>query len=240
MFIIPAIDLKEGKCVRLIQGRFDNATIYYDNPEEAALKWQLEGAKILHVVDLDGALTGKIKNLESIKKIRNVFKYTIEVGGGIRNLEDIELLFDNGINRIILGTIAIQKHEFIKEVSARYPERIIVGIDAKEGYIATKGWTKITRIRAKEFALKIQDYGIWGIIYTDISRDGMMVGPNIKTTSEMVQSLKVPVIASGGVSSLNDIKSLLVIKNLWGIIIGKALYSGKIDLKKAIELVQIS
>jgi phosphoribosylformimino-5-aminoimidazole carboxamide ribotide isomerase len=240
MFIIPAIDLKEGKCVRLIQGRFDNATIYYDNPEEAALKWQLEGAKILHVVDLDGALTGKIKNLESIKKIRNVFKYTIEVGGGIRNLEDIELLFDNGINRIILGTIAIQKHEFIKEVSARYPERIIVGIDAKEGYIATKGWTEITRIRAKEFALKIQDYGIWGIIYTDISRDGMMVGPNIKTTSEMVQSLKVPVIASGGVSSLNDIKSLLVIKNLWGIIIGKALYSGKIDLKKAIELVQIS
>lgn len=239
MFIIPAIDLKEGKCVRLIQGKFDKATIYFDNPEEAALKWQLDGAKILHVVDLDGALTGKIKNLESIKRIRNVFKYTIEVGGGIRNLEDIELLFDYGINRIILGTIAIQKNEFIKEVSARYPERIIVGIDAKDGYIVSKGWTEITKIRAKEFALKIQDYGIWGIIYTDISRDGMMVGPNIKTTDEMVQSLKVPVIASGGVSSLNDIKRLLEIKNLWGIIIGKALYSGKIDLKKAIELVQI-
>lgn len=236
MLIIPAIDLKDGKCVRLKQGKFDDITVFYNNPEEAAIRWQNDGATILHVVDLDGALTGRIKNIIQIKKIRKVFKHTIEVGGGLRNINDIKLLFDNGINRVILGTVAVENPDFLKEVCRKYPKKIIVGIDAKDGFIALKGWTEVTKLKAKDFALNIQDYDIWGIIYTDIIRDGMLTGPNIETTQELVENLNIPVISSGGVSSLNDIKRLLKIEKLWGVIVGKALYSGAVDLKEAINL----
>lgn len=236
MLIIPAIDLKDGKCVRLKQGKFDDITVFYNNPEEAAIRWQNDGATILHVVDLDGALTGRIKNIIQIKKIRKVFKHTIEVGGGLRNINDIKLLFDNGINRVILGTVAVENPDFLKGVCRKYPKKIIVGIDAKDGFIALKGWTEVTKLKAKDFALNIQDYDIWGIIYTDIIRDGMLTGPNIETTQELVENLNIPVISSGGVSSLNDIKRLLKIEKLWGVIVGKALYSGAVDLKEAINL----
>lgn len=238
MHIIPAIDLKDGKCVRLRQGKFSEVTVYYDNPEDAALRWQNEGAEVLHVVDLDGAKEGKISNLTSIKKIREVFRGAMEVGGGIRRIEDIELLMSSGIDRVILGTVAAQSPEFVKEVCKKFPEKIIVGIDAKDGLVAVKGWVEVTELRATELALKMQDYGIWGIIYTDISRDGMLTGPNIEATKSLVEAVKVPVIASGGVSSLEDIKKLAKIPKLWGVITGKAIYSGAINLKEAIEVVK--
>lgn len=238
MHIIPAIDLKDGKCVRLRQGKFSEVTVYYDNPEDAALRWQNEGAEVLHVVDLDGAKEGKISNLTSIKKIREVFRGAMEVGGGIRRIEDIELLMSSGIDRVILGTVAAQSPEFVKEVCKKFPEKIIVGIDAKDGLVAVKGWVEVTELRATDLALKMQDYGIWGIIYTDISRDGMLTGPNIEATKSLVEAVKVPVIASGGVSSLEDIKKLAKIPKLWGVITGKAIYSGAINLKEAIEVVK--
>ncbi|MEN2995374.1 MAG: 1-(5-phosphoribosyl)-5-[(5-phosphoribosylamino)methylideneamino]imidazole-4-carboxamide isomerase [Thermodesulfovibrio sp.] len=235
MHIIPAIDLKDGKCVRLRQGKFNDVTVYYEKPEEAALRWYQEGAKILHVVDLDGAKEGKIRNLSSIKKIREVFKGEIEVGGGIRRFEDIEMLFSLGIDRVILGTVAVKSQDFVKEACERFPHKIIISIDAKDGYVAVKGWLELTEIKATKLALKMQDYGIWGIIYTDIMRDGMLTGPNTEAIRALVEVVKVPVIASGGISSLEDIKKLSEIPNLWGIITGKAIYSGAISLKEAIE-----
>jgi len=238
MQIIPAIDLKDGKCVRLRQGKFSEVTVYYDNPEDAALRWQNEGAEVLHVVDLDGAKEGKIGNLPSIKKIREAFRGNIEVGGGIRRIEDIELLLSVGIDRVIVGTIAVQSPDFVKEVCKRFPKKIIVGIDAKDGLVAVKGWVEVTEIRAIELALKMQDYGIWGIIYTDISRDGMLTGPNIEATKALVESVKVPVIASGGVSSIEDIRKLAEIPKLWGVITGKAIYSGAINLKEALRIIK--
>jgi len=238
MQIIPAIDLKEGKCVRLRQGKFDEVTVYYDNPQEAAIRWQKEGAKVLHVVDLDGAKKGSISNLSSIKKIREVFHGEIEVGGGIRKKEDIELLLNSGIDRVILGTIAVENPDFVKEVCKLFPQRIIAGIDARDGYVAVKGWVELTKIKATELAQRMQEYGVWGIIYTDISRDGMLTGPNIEATKALVESLTIPVIASGGVSSIEDIKRLAEIENLWGVITGKAIYSGAINLKEAIELIK--
>lgn len=237
MRIIPAIDLKDGKCVRLRQGKFDEVTVYYDRPEEAALRWQNEGAAVLHVVDLDGAKEGRISNLTSIKKIREVFTGTIEVGGGIRKIEDIELLLSTGIDRVILGTVAVENPDFVKDVCKRFPGRIIAGIDAKDGLVAVKGWVELTEIKATELALRMQDYGVWGIIYTDISRDGMLTGPNIEATKALVEAVKIPVIASGGVSSIDDIKRLAEIPNLWGVITGKAIYSGAINLKEAIEMI---
>ncbi len=238
MHIIPAIDLKDGKCVRLRQGKFDELTVYYDNPQEAALRWQEEGAQVLHVVDLDGAKEGEIKNLPSIKKIREVFKGEIEVGGGIRKLQDIELLIKVGINRVILGTVAVQDPEFVKKACKEFPQRIIVGIDAKDGFVAVKGWVELTETKATELALKMQNNGIWGIIYTDISRDGMLTGPNIEATKTLVEALDIPVIASGGVSGINDIIKLAQITKLWGVITGKAIYTGAINLKEAIKLLK--
>jgi len=238
MHIIPAIDLKDGKCVRLRQGQFHDITVYYNNPEEAALKWQSEGAKVLHVVDLDGAKSGKIQNLPAIKKIRKTFHGTIEVGGGIRKLEDIELLSIAGVDRVILGTVTVENPDFTKYVCKRFPDKIIAGIDAKDGFVAVKGWLEVTNIKATELAIKMQDYGVWGIIYTDISRDGMLSGPNIEATKAVVEAVKVPVIASGGVSSIDDIIRLSEIESLWGVIIGKALYQGTVSLKEAIDLIE--
>jgi phosphoribosylformimino-5-aminoimidazole carboxamide ribotide isomerase len=236
MHIIPAIDLKDGKCVRLRQGKFNEITVYYDNPEEAAFRWQAEGAEVLHVVDLDGAKEGRLTNFLSIKKIREVFHGEIEVGGGIRKIEDIELLLNSKIDRIILGTVSAQNPDFVKEVCKRCPEKIIAAIDAKDGLVAVKGWVEVTQLKATELALKMQEHGVWGVIYTDILRDGMLTGPNIDAIKALVDALRIPVIASGGVSSMEDIKRLKEIKNLWGIIIGKAIYSGAINLKDAISI----
>ncbi len=235
MIIIPAIDLKDGLCVRLLQGRKEDVTVYSNDPASTALQWESSGAKLLHIVDLDGAFSGSQKNLSSIEKIRKAVKMEIEVGGGIRDMERIDLLLSFNINRVILGTAAIENPELIREACSRYPGKILVGIDAKDGFVAVKGWVKVTHVRAIDLSLNMQEYGAAGIIYTDISRDGMLTGPNIEATRQMVEALKIPVIASGGISSIEDIKKLKEIQALWGAITGKALYSGKLDLKEAIE-----
>ncbi|MFZ3065667.1 MAG: 1-(5-phosphoribosyl)-5-[(5-phosphoribosylamino)methylideneamino]imidazole-4-carboxamide isomerase [Nitrospirota bacterium] len=236
MIVIPAIDLKEGKCVRLLQGRMEDATVYSDNPEDTAKRWVAEGAELLHIVDLDGAFTGGMKNISAIEAIRKAIRIPIEVGGGIRDMDRIDQLLSLGVNRIILGTVAVEKPELVKEACKKYPDKILVGIDAKNGFVATKGWVEVTQIKAKELALKMQGYGAAGVIYTDISRDGMLTGPNIETTREMAESLNIPVIASGGISSIDDIKRLSGIKGLWGAITGKAIYSGALNLKEAIRI----
>ncbi len=237
MLIIPAIDLKDGLCVRLLQGRKDDATVYSDDPASTALRWESCGARLLHVVDLDGAFSGSQRNFESIIKIRKAVKMQIQVGGGIRDLERISLLISAGINRVIIGTAAIENPELIKESVNKYPGQILVGIDAKDSFVAVKGWVEVTKIGAIELGTKMQEYGAAGIIYTDISRDGMLSGPNIEATRQIVEALKIPVIASGGISSIEDIKNLFDIKGLWGAITGKALYSGKLDLKDALNIV---
>ncbi|MCX8031156.1 MAG: 1-(5-phosphoribosyl)-5-[(5-phosphoribosylamino)methylideneamino]imidazole-4-carboxamide isomerase [Thermodesulfovibrionales bacterium] len=238
MQIIPAIDLKEGQCVRLIQGQKDQVTVYSNDPVSTALRWQSCGASFLHIVDLDGAFSGKQKNFESIINIRKAIKMIIQVGGGIRDIERIDLLISSGIDRVILGTAAIERPGLIFEASKKYPGKIFVSIDAKNSFVAVKGWIETTNIGAIDLALKMQDYGVGGIIYTDILRDGMLTGPNIETIQQMVEALDIPVIASGGISSIEDIVKLAKIKGLWGAITGKALYSGKLDLRDAIELVK--
>lgn len=237
MLIIPAIDLKDGKCVRLFQGRAEEVTVFSDDPVEVALKWQGLGASLIHVVDLDGAFSGNQKNLDVIRKIRKALTVEIEVGGGIRDMERIETLLGMGINRVILGTIAIEKPELVKEACKRFPGRVIAGIDARDGFVAIKGWVEVTDMKAIDLALRMQDLGVWGIIYTDISRDGTMTGPNIEAMRQMVETVKIPVIASGGISSMVDIQRLASIRGLYGAITGKALYTGAIDLREAIRFV---
>ena len=238
MIIIPAIDLKDGKCVRLLQGKEDEVTVYSDDPASMANKWVDLGARLLHLVDLDGAFSGEQKNYDKIRAIRKAIHIPIELGGGIRDISRIEMLVNIGIDRVIIGTSATSNPDMVKEASKKYPGQVIVGIDAKDGKVAVKGWVEITELDAVEFAQSVEMFGIAGIIYTDISRDGMLIGPNLDAMAKMVESVKVPVIASGGVSNIEDIKSLMKIDNLWGVITGKALYSGALDLREAIELVK--
>ena len=238
MIIIPAIDLKDGKCVRLLQGKEDEVTVYSDDPPAMANKWVDLGARLLHLVDLDGAFSGEQKNYDKIRAIRKAIQIPIELGGGIRDISRIDKLVNIGIDRVIIGTSAASNPDMVKEASKKYPGQVIVGIDAKDGKVAVKGWVEITELDAVEFAQSVEMFGIAGIIYTDISRDGMLIGPNLDAMAKMVESVKVPVIASGGVSNIEDIKSLMKIDNLWGVITGKALYSGALDLREAIELVK--
>lgn len=238
MIIIPAIDLKDGKCVRLLQGKEDEVTVYSDDPAAMANKWVDLGARLLHLVDLDGAFSGEQKNYDKIRAIRKAIQIPIELGGGIRDISRIDMLVNIGIDRVIIGTSAASNPDMLKEASKKYPGQVIVGIDAKDGKVAVKGWVEITELDAVEFAQSVEKLGIAGIIYTDISRDGMLIGPNLDAMAKMVESVKVPVIASGGVSNIDDIKSLMKIDNLWGVITGKALYSGALDLREAIELVK--
>lgn len=238
MIIIPAIDLKDGQCVRLLQGRKDAVTKYSNDPAATAKKWEDCGAKLLHVVDLDGAFTGSQKNFDAITKIRKAVSMDIEVGGGIRGIRKIDELAGLGINRIILGTTVIENPDLLAEACAKYPARIIVGIDAKDGNVAVKGWVEVTQIDARELARDVEKTGAAGIIYTDISRDGMLSGPNVRAMEEMVNTVNIPIIASGGVAAIEDIKNLRAIKGLWGVITGKAIYSGAIDLKEAIRVAE--
>ena len=237
MIIIPAIDLKDGKCVRLLQGKKEEVTVYSDDPPSMAKHWQELGGELLHVVDLDGAFTGEQHNFSKIKAIREAIDIPIEVGGGIRDIDRIEKLIDLGVDRTIIGTSAAKDPDMVREACKKYPGKVLVGIDAKDGKVAVKGWVEVTELDAIEFAKQMQDAGAAGIIYTDISRDGMLTGPNIEAMATMVKSVEIPVIASGGVSKLDDIKSLMQINNLWGVITGKALYSGAMDLREAIKLV---
>jgi phosphoribosylformimino-5-aminoimidazole carboxamide ribotide isomerase len=236
MFVIPAIDLKDGLCVRLQQGKKDAVTVYSNDPAATARKWETYGAKILHVVDLDGAFTGIQKNLESILKIRRSVKMMIEVGGGIRDIVAAEKLFSAGVDRIIIGTSAIEDSNFVVEACNKFPGRVYVGIDAKDGKVAVRGWESVSSIDARELAKRVETVGVAGIIYTDIARDGMLTGPNVAAQQEMVNTVNIPVIASGGIATIEDIRSLLTIKRLWGAITGKAVYAGSLDLREAIRL----
>lgn len=238
MLIIPAIDLKEGKCVRLEQGRMDRATVYSGDPAAMARHWESQGAELLHVVDLNGAFAGVPKNLDAIKSIRAAVRMPLEVGGGIRDMATVASLVSIGIERIILGTVAVENPSFVQEACAAFPGKIIVGIDAKDGMVAIKGWAEVTAVKAVDLAGQMRDLGAIAVIYTDIKRDGMLSGPNIEATRALAESLSIPVIASGGVSSLQDIRNLLAIRRygVQGVITGKAIYAGSLDLREAIAL----
>jgi phosphoribosylformimino-5-aminoimidazole carboxamide ribotide isomerase len=237
MIVIPAIDLKDGKCVRLFQGKKHEVTTYSNDPTSVARLWEAYGAKLIHIVDLDGAFTGSQANLDAITKIRQAVKVKVQVGGGIRKIGNLIKLFSLGIDRVIIGTAAIEDPQFVTEVCSKYPGKILIGIDAKEGKIAIRGWEEVTSFDAKELAQRLEVVGAAGIIYTDIARDGTLWGPNIEEIKTIVKAVNIPVIAAGGVSRIEDIQNLMQIKKLWGAISGKAIYSGSLDLKEAIKTV---
>ena len=238
MEIIPAIDLKGGECVRLLQGDMEKATVFSSDPVETAKRWEAEGATRLHVVDLDGAFKGKPENRAVIESIVDALHIPVQVGGGIRDLETIDYYIESGIDRVILGTIAQKSPELVIKACELFHERIVVGIDAKDGKVAIQGWAEVTSESAMALAAVYEDYGVAAIIYTDISKDGMMEGPNLEATKELALSVDIPIIASGGVSSLDDIEGLLPLEKdgVEGVITGKAIYSGALDLKEAIKL----
>lgn len=241
MIILPAIDIRGGNCVRLAQGDFEREIIYSSVPEEQALKWQNMGAKFLHVVDLDGAKIGTPMNIFSIKKILEVVNIPIEVGGGIRTIQDMENLLDMGVHRIILGSVAVENPDLVREAAESFGgERIAVGIDAKDGVVAVHGWGDSGYIKADELAMQIGDVGISTIIYTDIARDGMLSGIDAEIFADMAKKSGVNIIASGGISSLNDIRKLKKYERegVVGAVIGKALYENRIDLAEAIEIAE--
>jgi phosphoribosylformimino-5-aminoimidazole carboxamide ribotide isomerase len=240
MIIIPAIDLKDGKCVRLSQGEMNKATVYSQDPAEVAVRWESLGAKRLHVVDLDGAISVKPKNLIIIKSIRAAVSMPIQLGGGIRNIQTIDEYLCAGIDYVILGTAAIKDPILLEESCKKFPGNIIIGIDARDGMIAVQGWTETTNMSAVSFAQQLDSAAVKAIVFTDISRDGMLVGPNIESTSLLAEAVSIPVIASGGVSQKKDIERLLEEESsgISGVIVGRALYTGNIDLKECIALAE--
>jgi phosphoribosylformimino-5-aminoimidazole carboxamide ribotide isomerase len=238
MIVIPAIDLKNGQCVRLEQGLMEKDTVYSDNPAAMARHWQDEGGELLHLVDLDGAFAGVPKNRAAIQAIVAAVDIPTELGGGIRDLETIEAYLNLGIDRVILGTVAKENPALVGEACRRFPGRIVVGIDAKEGMVAVRGWAEVTEKKAIDLAREMEAFGVAAIIYTDIARDGMMQGPNLEATAALAESISIPVIASGGVSCLEDIRNLLQIEasGVAGVITGKAIYTGSLNLREAVAL----
>lgn len=237
MEIIPAIDIKDGKCVRLYQGDYNKVTIYSSKPEEVAGSWEEQGATRLHIVDLEAAASGELVNLEVIKRIRRALKIPLQAGGGLRTLEAVKHLADAGIDRLVLGTAAVENPDVVEEISHLYGDRVIVGIDARDGKVRIKGWLESSGLTASELALKMRDMGIKRFIITDISRDGALTGPNFSFFREMLEVKGIKFIASGGISRLEHVAKLKKM-GFEGAIIGKALYSGDIKLKDAMEKAQ--
>ena len=242
MIIIPAVDIQNGKCVRLVQGRKDDETVFSDDPGAMAMKWEEEGAEIVHVIDLGGAFEKSPQNLKSIKEILKSVNVPIQLGGGIRTIDTVRMFLDLGVGKVIIGTEAIRNPKLVNDSCREFPGRIIVGIDARNGRVAIEGWTETTRIKAVDLAKRFEDSGVAAINFTDIYRDGMQTGPNISETGRLAQAVNIPVIASGGVSTLADIKNLMPLEKMGvqGVITGKALYSGTLDLKEAIEYLRAS
>jgi phosphoribosylformimino-5-aminoimidazole carboxamide ribotide isomerase len=238
VLIIPAIDLKDGRCVRLQQGKMESATVFSDDPVAMARHWAAQGAKRLHVVDLNGAIAGRPKNE---KVIRDMIKAVgeqlpIELGGGIRDLDTIESYIDAGVTWVVIGTAAVKNPGFLSDACYAFPGHIIAGLDAKDGKVAVEGWSKMTGHDVVDLAKKFEEYGVEALIYTDIGRDGMMGGVNIEATFKLAQAIKTPIIASGGLNSLGDVEAIctkLVPEGVIGTIAGRALYEGKLDLKQA-------
>ena len=240
MKIIPAVDIKGGRCVRLTQGKEDQETVYSDDPQAMAEHWDEQGAQLIHVVDLDGAFQGLPKNADLIKDIIYSSTVDIQVGGGIRSLEAIEAYVNAGVYRVILGTIAHESPAFVKEACQRFPGKIIVGIDAQDGKVAVKGWTEVSEQTAADLAKAMEPLGVAGFIFTDISRDGMLQGPNLDSIREFAQATSLPIIASGGIGGIQDVVSLLSLKSegVEGMITGKALYDKRLDFKEALKQVR--
>lgn len=234
MMIFPAIDIIKGKCVRLKQGQYDKITIFSDDPVSMALQFQKAGARYLHVVDLDGA-RGEGSNREIIGNIAKSLDIPVQTGGGIRTMSDIDEILGLGLARVILGTSAVKNPDLVAEAVKKYGDRIVVGIDAKDGYVAIEGWEKTSSVKALELAAKMEALGVRTVIYTDINTDGMLAGPNIFAMKEMVSAVGMDVIASGGVASLKDILKLKE-TGVAGVIVGKAIYTGDVDLKKALQI----
>jgi phosphoribosylformimino-5-aminoimidazole carboxamide ribotide isomerase len=238
MMIIPAVDIKNGHCVRLSQGRIDAETIFSDDPAAMAKRWDDEGAEMIHVIDLDGAFEKEPRNLVSTRRIIESIDADIQVGGGIRDMETIGMYLELGVKRVVIGTEAIRNPPLIENAAKAYPGRIVVGIDARNGMVAIEGWTETTRTQAVDLARRFEDCGVCAINFTDIHRDGMQTGPNIEETRTIAEAVSIPIIASGGVSTLEDIVNLMPLGEVGvaGIITGRALYSGTLSLKAAIEI----
>jgi phosphoribosylformimino-5-aminoimidazole carboxamide ribotide isomerase len=238
MIVIPAIDIKNGRCVRLLQGRMDAETVFSDDPAAMALRWAEAGAEMIHVVDLDGAVEKKPRNLDAVRAILAAVDVPIQVGGGIRSAETMDMYLDIGARRVVVGTEAVRNPDMIREACATRPGRVVVGIDARDGWVAVEGWTETTRTRAADLARMFEDSGVAAINFTDIHRDGMQTGVNIEETRALARAVDIPVVASGGVSSLADIEALLPLAadGVTGVITGRALYAGTLDLRAAIAL----
>ena len=232
MKVFPAIDIKNKKCVRLIKGDFNNKTEYEMSPIEQAKKYKDHGFINLHIVDLNGALTGRTINIDLIKDLVSKFDFKIEVGGGVRNFESIQKYTDIGVEKVILGSAAIKDKNFLKEACKRFPNKIALGLDAKDGYLAVSGWKENSNQLTTDFLQEINDYGVSRLIYTDINRDGTKQSPNFEETSKIAEISNCPVIISGGVSSMDDIRKAKSLKNIEGIIVGKAIYDGDIKLEE--------
>ena len=234
MRLYPAIDIIDGACVRLVQGDYSQKTKFADDPCEIAMRWQNEGGEFIHIVDLDGARNGEMPNFDLIVRIADKLNIPIEVGGGVRNMECVEKYLDNGVNRVIIGTSALSNPDFVKEAVTKYGERVVVGIDAKDGMVAVNGWEEVSNTSAIDLAKQMEKIGVKTIIYTDIATDGMLKGPNVKAMEEMTEAVSIDVVASGGVSSVDDIARLKD-TGVEGAIVGKALYTDALCLKDAIN-----
>lgn len=235
MIIFPAIDIKDNKCVRLLQGDFDKVNVYGNDPSLMAKKWEDKGAKFLHMVSLNGARGEGNVNDESIKKLLSTVNIPIQMGGGIRSKERVKELLDLGVDRVILGSVAIKDKDLLKDLISQYKEKIVVSVDAKNGKVATQGWEEVSDVNSLDFCKELEEMGVKTIVYTDISKDGMMIGPNFDIYEKLSKETNLDIIASGGVTSIEDVKKLKAM-DLYGVIIGKSLYENKIDLKEVLDL----
>lgn len=239
MDVIPAIDLLEGRCVRLYQGDYDRSQVFSENPADVAKQWVDQGATRLHIVDLDGAKAGKVVNLGAIEAIVHAVSVPIEIGGGLRDRTSVQQLFNLGVQWAILGTIAVEQPQLVQQLCEEFPGQIIIGIDARNGRVATHGWLETSEVLATQLAVQMQELGAAAIIYTDIHRDGTLTGPNFEALQELAAVISIPIIASGGVSSVTNLLSLLALEpqGVTGVIVGRALYTGDILLKEALRAI---
>lgn len=242
MILFPAIDLKQGECVRLIHGDMDQATVFNTNPAAQAQAFEDQGFEYLHVVDLDGAFAGEPRNAQAVEAILAQIKMPVQLGGGIRDMRTIDGWLSKGVSRVIIGTAAVRDPDLVREAARRYPGKIAVGIDARDGLVAVDGWAKVSQITAPELGKRFEDAGVAAIIYTDISRDGVLKGLNIEATLALAEAISIPVIASGGLASLADVERLLMpdCNKLAGAITGRALYDGRLDPASALKLIRVA
>lgn len=237
MLIIPAVDIRAGRCVRLVHGNLAQETVYYDDPLAAALRWQAEGAELLHLVDLDGAFAGTLRNIEAIDRIVRALRIPVQVGGGIRDAASAAGLLARGVERVILGTVAVTEPGLVADLCRRFPGRVLVGIDARDGRVAVRGWVEESETEAVALARRMTEAGVRELIYTDIGRDGTLAGPNLEAVRRLAESVPAKIIASGGVSRLEDIAAILALAPpVSGVIVGQAIYTGRLDLAESIAL----